>query len=227
MKNTNDVKINRTFPQSLLFVIKRFGQDIFGLLFIIIGLISLLNTFDLTTGKLIDRWVELIFNWFGFGAYLFFVILLLIGAIILLRHLERFPRFDYKKLIILEMQLFSFSALLSSFGGFSASRANSGLDGGVVGWGMARLFRNLFGDFLTYPLLILLTLVLLISVFGLYKKIISILDQSFTKVLSTSLSNPNASNIYKGKESNEQQHDGYKGEITEENIQISLEKRDL
>jgi S-DNA-T family DNA segregation ATPase FtsK/SpoIIIE len=39
--------------------------------------------------------------------------------------------------------------------------------------------------------------------------------------------NTNVSNIYLGKKSNEQQYDGYKGQITEENIQISLDKRDL
>lgn len=227
MTNTSDVNINRSFPQSLLLVIKRFGQDIFGLLFIIVGIISLLNTFDLTTGKLIDRWVELILNWFGFGAYLFFVIILLIGAIILLRHLERFPRFDYKKLIALELLLFSFSALLSSFGGFSVKRANSGLDGGIVGWGIARLIRNLLGDLLTYPLLLGITLLLLIGILGMHKKIISILDQSFTKVLSTGVMNPNIPNIYKGKEPYQQQYDTNKEGITEENVRISLEKRDL
>ena len=227
MTNTSDVNINRTFPQRLLLVMKRFGQDIFGLLFIIVGLISLLNSFELTTGKLIDRWVVLILKWFGFGAYLFFIFLIFVGAIILLRHLERFSLFDYRKLIILEMLLFSFSALLSSFGGFSVNRANSGLDGGVVGWGTARLIRNIFGDLLTYPILIGFTLFLLIRFFGLHNKIISILDRFFTKVLSTGLTNPNLSNIHIGKKSSEKQNDIIKEDAAEENVRISLKKGDL
>jgi S-DNA-T family DNA segregation ATPase FtsK/SpoIIIE len=184
MTSNSDTKINISFLQGTLLVIKRFGQDLFGILFICIGVISVLSAFNLTQGKLVDQWVELIFRWFGWGAYFLIIILTLTGVVILLRHLERFPRFDYTKLIILELLLFSFSALLSVIGGFSIENANDGLDGGVIGWGTARLLRNAFGDLPTYLLLFVLNVILLIYALGLYKKIISYFDIIFTRILS-------------------------------------------
>jgi S-DNA-T family DNA segregation ATPase FtsK/SpoIIIE len=184
MTSNSDTKINISFLQGTLLVIKRFGQDLFGILFICIGVISVLSAFNLTQGKLVDQWVELIFRWFGWGAYFLIIILTLTGVVILLRHLERFPRFDYTKLIFLELLLFSFSALLSVIGGFSIENANDGLDGGVIGWGTARLMRNAFGDFPTYLLLFVLNVILVIYALGLYKKIISYFDIIFTRILS-------------------------------------------
>ena len=170
MTSNSDANRKVSLLQGILLVIKRFGQDLFGILFICVGVISILSAFHLTQGKLIDQWEELIFRWFGWGAYFLIIILTLTGLVILLRHLERFPRFDYTKLIILELMLFSFSALLSVIGGFSIENANDGLDGGVIGWGTARLIRNAFGDLPTYLLLFVLNVILLIYVLGLHKK---------------------------------------------------------
>lgn len=184
MASNSDTNRKVSFLQGILLVVKRFGQDLFGVLFICIGVISVLSAFNLTQGKLIDQWAELIFRWFGWGAYFLIIIITLTGMVILLRHLERFPRFDYTKLIVLEMMLFSFSALLSIIGGFSVERANNGLDGGVIGWGTARLFRNALGDLPAYMLLIVLNVILLINALGLYKKIVIYFDIFFSRILS-------------------------------------------
>jgi len=185
MTSKSDTNREASYPQGILLVIKRFGQDLLGILFICIGVISVLNAFNLTQGKLIDQWVELIFRWFGLGAYFLIVILTLTGVVILLRHLERFPRFDYTKLLILEVLLFSFSALLSVIGKFSVERANDGLDGGVIGWGTARLLKNAIGDLPTYLLLVVINVILIINVLGLYKKIVIYFDNMFTQILSS------------------------------------------
>jgi len=185
MMTSNSDTIKKTsFLQGILLVVKRFGQDLLGVLFICIGIISVLNAFNLTRGKLIDQWVELIFRWFGLGAYFLIIILALTGTAILLRHLERFPRFDYTKLLNLEVLLFSFSALLSVIGKFSVERANDGLDGGVIGWGTARLLKNAIGDLPAYLLLVFINVILIINVFGLYKKIVIYFDNYFTQILS-------------------------------------------
>ncbi len=185
MMTSNSDTIKKTsFLQGILLVVKRFGQDLLGVLFICIGIISVLNVFNLTRGKLIDQWVELIFRWFGLGAYFLIIILALTGMAILLRHLERFPRFDYTKLLNLEVLLFSFSALLSVIGKFSVERANDGLDGGVIGWGTARLLKNAIGDLPAYLLLVFINVILIINVFGLYKKIVIYFDKYFTQILS-------------------------------------------
>ena len=184
MTSNSDTNRKVSFIQGILLVIKRFGQDLFGILFICVGIISVLSAFNLTQGKLIDQWAVLIFRWFGWGAYFLIIILTLTGIVILLRHLERFPRFEYTKLIVLEVLLFSFSAWLAVIGGYSVEKANDGLDGGVIGWGTARLIRNALGDLPTYLLLIVLNVILLIYVLGLNKKIILYFDIFFTRILS-------------------------------------------
>jgi len=185
MTNNSDANRKASFLQAILLVIKRFGQDLLGILFICIGIISVLNAFNLTRGKLIDQWVELIFRWFGLGAYFLIVIFTLSGMVILLRHLERFPRFDFTKLLNLEVLLFSFSALLSIIGKSSVERANDGLDGGVIGWGTARLLTNAIGDLPAYLLLVFINVILIINVLGLYKKIVVYFDVFFTQILSS------------------------------------------
>ena len=131
-----------------------------------------------------DMSTKLIFRWFGWGAYFLIIILTLIGIVILLRHLERFPRFDYTKLIVLEILLFSFSAWLTVIGGYSVEKANNGLDGGVIAWGTARLIRNALGDLPTCLLLIVINVILLIYILGLNKKIILYFDIFFTRIYS-------------------------------------------
>jgi len=185
MTSNSDTNRKTSFLQGILLIIKRFGQDLLGIFFICIGIISILNAFNLTQGKLIDQWVELIFRWFGLGAYFLIIVLTLTGMAILLRHLERFPRFDYTKLLNLEVLLFSFSALLSVIGKFSVERANDGLDGGIIGWGTARLLKNAIGDLPAYLLLVFINVILIINVLGLYKKIMIYFDNFFTQLLSS------------------------------------------
>ncbi len=227
MTSNSDINSNVSFLQRILFVIKRFGQDLFGILFICVGVISVLSAFNLNQGKLIDQWVVLIFRWFGWGAYFLISIITLTGVVILLRHLERFPRFDYKKLIILETLLFSFSALLSIVGGFSVERANNGLDGGVIGWGTARLIRNTLGDLPTYLFLIVLNVILLINALGLYKKIILYFDIIFTKILSIDMGKLRTTNTVREQALANEQIRTLQTESPSDNSPILLKSHDL
>jgi S-DNA-T family DNA segregation ATPase FtsK/SpoIIIE len=216
-----------SFLQRILLVIKRFGQDLFGILLICIGVISVLSAFNLTQGKLIDQWAELIFRWFGWGAYFLIIILAMTGVVILLRHLERFPRLDYIKLIVLEVLLFSFSALLSVIGGFSVERANDGLDGGVIGWGTARLARNALGDLPTYMLLIVLNVILLINVLGLHKKLLIYFDVLFTRELTNDSEKIRSINTAREKDSANEQTGTIQTEGLSDNSTIILKSHDL
>jgi len=227
MASNSDTDRNVSFLQGILLVVKRFGQDLFGVLFICIGVISVLSAFNLTQGKLIDQWAELIFRWFGWGAYFLIIIITLTGMVILLRHLERFPRFDYTKLIILEIMLFSFSALLSIIGGFSVERANNGLDGGVIGWGTARLLRNALGDLPAYMLLIVLNVILLINALGLYKKIVIYFDIIFTRILSNDSEKLKLINTVRKKDSANEQIRILQAEGLIDNSTVLIKSHDL
>ena len=84
----------------------------------------------------------------------------------------------------MEGLLFSVSALLSIIGGFSVERANDGLDGGVIGWGIARIVRNIIRDLPTYLLLLAVNVILSFSALGLHKRLQNFLNLLFTRVLS-------------------------------------------
>jgi len=227
MKNNPSTSRKVSFFQGFLLVIKRFGQDLFGIFFICVGIISILSTFNLTQGKLIDQWADLIFRWFGWGSFFLIIILTMTGVVILLRHLERFPRFDYTKLIVLEVLLFSFSALFSIIGGFSVERANEGLDGGVIGWGTARLLRNVLGDLPAYLLLIVCIVILIINALGLHKKIILYFDVIFTRILSNDSEILRSINTAKEKDSTNEQIGTLQTEDLSGNSKILLKPHDL
>jgi len=223
MMTSNPDSIKKvSFLQGVLLVIKRFGQDLLGILFVCVGIISALSAFNLTRGKLIDQWVELIFRWFGLGAYFLIVILALTGVVILLRHLERFP-----KLLFLEILLFSFSALLSVIGKFSVERANNGLDGGIIGWGTARLINNTIGDLPTFFLLIVVMVILLINVLGLHKRIVQYFDEIFTRLLSSGAEKLQPTNLARENKSLSEQAGTILNENYSENSPALLQSHDL
>lgn len=179
-ENIKPVSLSSRFLQ----IIKRFGQDLLGILLIALGAITFMSTFNLTSGKLVDRWVDMLFQGFGWSTFLLVAIMLFSGAVVILRHLERFPKFDYSKIFTLEIELFALAALLSAVGGFSVERANSGFDGGVLGWGISRIITKLIGNLPTYIVLYIANILLILKSFGLGEKARDALDTYFTDVLS-------------------------------------------
>ena len=177
---TTQPSITKRFSQ----LINRFGQDLLGVLFLVASTVIFLGIFGITSGKLVDRLVVLLLQGFGWGIYLFAGILAYLGLVIVLRHLERFPKIDYGKILILEVELFALCALFSAIGNFSVERANNGLDGGVIGWGVSRLLVNVIGNLPAYVFLYLINILLVLSIFDLGKKIRSALDKYFMDTLS-------------------------------------------
>ena len=56
-------------------------------------------------------------------------------------------RLRWGQIIALELAAFLALILLTLLGGQSVSRAESGLDGGFVGWGLAELLRSILAKF--------------------------------------------------------------------------------
>lgn len=184
MINKDDVSVPITLSKRLSQTIRRFGKDLLGIVLLASGIIILLGVFGITSGKLVDRGINTLEKGFGWGIYLFSGMVIHLGVTIVLRHIERFPKIDFRKIITLELELFLLCALLSAIGNFSVERANKGLDGGVIGWGFASLFRNIFGDLPTYILLYALNILVVLIFFNLHEKIQNILDQYFSAALS-------------------------------------------
>jgi S-DNA-T family DNA segregation ATPase FtsK/SpoIIIE len=171
---------------SILFqTIKRFGQDLLGILLITLAAVSLLSLLNLTDGSLSSFFSQWILKGFGWGGYLLVGLTGYIGFLILLRHLEQLPRLNLGRIILLELSMFAFLALLSIFNGLSIDRAIKGIDGGVVGWGLARIFRDLVGLPVSAILFSVIFLIFFISGVGLWRPLVDILDKYFARVLTT------------------------------------------
>ncbi|MDP2965442.1 MAG: DNA translocase FtsK [Pelolinea sp.] len=174
------------FSTILFKTIKRFGQDLLGILLITLAVISLLSLLNLTEGSLSSFFSQWILKGFGWGSFILVGLIGYIGFLILLRHLEQLPRLNLGRIILLELSMFALLALLSIINGLSIDRAVKGVDGGVVGWGLARIFRDLVGLPISAVLFLVIFLIFFISGIGLWHPLMEILDRYLTRILFTS-----------------------------------------
>ncbi len=136
---------NDIFNRGLDFLVKfrRFGRDIVGVLLIMFALVTLLAFIGLTSGVWVTPWADSLRRWFGLGGILIVIACGVAGLLLMQRQREDFNAHDWGRVVWLELAAFSIVALLSVFGGHSIERAEQGLDGGVIGWGIAEFFSVL------------------------------------------------------------------------------------
>ena len=143
---------------------RRFGWDILGVGLLAFGLLTLLGLLGLTRGVLIDPWIDVLQTGLGWGSPLLVIGLAVLGLVSLRSHFTNWPRIALGRILALEGAAFALLALFAIFGGLSVDRAAEGLDGGVIGWGLANPFvRNLPGPWSTMALVTLLALFLLLG----------------------------------------------------------------
>jgi DNA segregation ATPase FtsK/SpoIIIE, S-DNA-T family len=170
---SNRSKIQRTYDSELrddwLDRLARFNQhfgrfirDAFGVLLIAVALMSLLALGGYTQGLLLTPWAELLSLWFGWGAYLVVIAVGYTGFAVLRR--EGFS-VGWGRLFALELASFLTLALFAAMRGNSLLRAESGMDGGRIGWGLVTLFWRL-GELWGTLLLFGLWLLALLTGFG-------------------------------------------------------------
>jgi len=116
--------------------LRRFGWDVGGVICLAVSLMTFLALFSLTEGILLTWWAEQLRRWFGWGAYLAAGIPGLVGIAIFRRRRLVLP---WGRVLALEAAAFCGLALLSVLGGSSIARVEQGIDGGLVGWGLAEL----------------------------------------------------------------------------------------
>jgi S-DNA-T family DNA segregation ATPase FtsK/SpoIIIE len=131
---------------------QRFTWDFIGVFLLAFGLITLVALFlpQLSGGTLITFWRNLMRHAFGYGAILV-VIASIVAGIMVLRLRSYQPsasdepqalpgyKVHWGRIIALELAGFSLLGLLAVLGGRLVDRAELGLDGGFVGWGLSEL----------------------------------------------------------------------------------------
>jgi S-DNA-T family DNA segregation ATPase FtsK/SpoIIIE len=96
-----------------------------------------------TQGTLLIPWAALLSLWFGWGSYVIVVAIAYVGFVVLLR--DGFS-IRWGRLFALEIAAFLTLALFAAMKGNSLIRAESGMDGGRIGWGLVTLFWKI-GEF--------------------------------------------------------------------------------
>ncbi len=131
----------------------RYLSDIGGLLLLALALVWLLGLFGLSRGVLVDRLVALARHGLGYAAFVLPVTLGVIGLRLFQQGSGRLPPIRWGRVVALELAVLAGLGLLALLGGHSLPRAEAGLDGGVIGWGLAEALRLALGPWLRTLLL--------------------------------------------------------------------------
>jgi DNA segregation ATPase FtsK/SpoIIIE, S-DNA-T family len=142
----------------------RVARDTLGIILIAVALMSLLALGGLTGGILLTPWAGLLSLWFGWGAYLVVLAIGFSGFAVLQRD---GLSIGWGRLFALEIASFLTISLFAALGGNSLLRAESGMDGGRIGWGLVNLFWRL-GEVPGTLLLFILWMLMIMTGFGMW-----------------------------------------------------------
>jgi DNA segregation ATPase FtsK/SpoIIIE, S-DNA-T family len=158
----------------------RFSWDIGGIILIALALMLLLALTGLTNGRLLSFLSNELQIWFGWGSYLL-VIATALGGLFLMRRPKESISLRWGRVIAIEFAAFFLLAFLSVIGEHignlfgnplnSLERAEAGMDGGLIGWGLANLLGRYISPFLTGLIVIIGLFLSVIFAFGLLPKI--------------------------------------------------------
>ena len=144
----------------------RYGWDLFGILLFSGAFILLLGFFEITSGALIDPVVRFLARWFGLGRFLIVIAMIVLGLRVIRWRKQPIENIPVGRIVAFEFSGFFFIALLSIAVGGSISNLEAGLDlGGIIGWGIAEVFRSAIGPTAGFVMLLLLFLISLIAAF--------------------------------------------------------------
>ena len=143
----------------------RFARDIGGVLLLALALILFAGVLGWTQGDWVSGWVNFLKGWFGWGSVLVVITIGMLGIIVLRRVDTPLP---WGRLITLEVAAFLTLGLLTIVGGRSLERAEMGVDGGRLGWGLEQIFTKLTSEWASLLIFLVGWLLAVMSGFNLW-----------------------------------------------------------
>jgi len=140
-----------------------YGWDLLGIFLFASAFIVLLGIFGITSGALIDPIVRFLTRWFGLGRFLVVIAMIMVGLHVIRWRKQPLESVSLGRILALEFSGFFFLAMLSLAAGGSIANLEAGADlGGIIGWGIAEIFRATIGPtggFVAVLVLLLLSIV--------------------------------------------------------------------
>ena len=173
-REMNKVPLKPTWKDNLAAFfrqIRRFGWDLLGTFLLLIVVLTFLGLFGISQGALLNPWVQFVQQSLGWGSYLFVITLGYLGVACFLYLAGKKTGITFGRLVALECGFFSLLALFSIFNGVDLSRAEQGLDGGRLGWGLASILWPTLPLFLDGFIFVILTVAFLFLGLGLVRPI--------------------------------------------------------
>lgn len=127
--------------------LRNYGWDISGILLLAVSFMTLIATFfpSLASGSALLRWTNFIRLGLGWGSIFLVISGIFLGIWMLRKQAGERSSVIWVRVFALEGAVFSLIALFTIIGGHSLDRARSGLDGGLVGWGLVEAVSSLVG----------------------------------------------------------------------------------
>ena len=134
---------------------------------IALALILGLGFLSLSSGSVVTPLVTVTAKWFGWGSAILIIALVVLGVLSIRIPTGQSPHFRLVKVLQLEGVFFTLLMVFTILGGTSVDRAEAGMDGGMIGWGLTRLLSDLITPVGAILLTILLFLASILFGFGL------------------------------------------------------------
>ncbi len=143
---------------------ERFAWDIGGVAVLAITLLALLGLVapGLAGGSLVSALATFLRRWLGWGSLALIFAGGAWGMFMLRRRVGEMPTIPWVRVLALELATFAIMTLLNLLNGSQLQRAEQGLDGGLVGWGLSELITMALPSYLAMGLVFVLFFIFLV-----------------------------------------------------------------
>jgi len=132
-----------------------YGWDLLGILLISGALILLLGMVGNTSGALVTPLADFLERWLGWGRFLMVAVMIVLALRVIRWRKQPPERIQIGRVLAFEFSGFLLLALVSLINSGSVADARMGLDpGGILGWGLAELFRVILGPTAGFALIV-------------------------------------------------------------------------
>lgn len=155
----------------------RYGWDLLGVLLFAGAAILFLGSIGITQGALISPLSDFLARWLGLGRFLLVAAMVAVGLQVVRWRKHPPEKVALGRIVGIEFAAFILMGLLSVVDGAGISDAEAGKDlGGLVGWGIAEIFRATVGPTFGFLILLILFTIALVAILDLVPKLEKAID---------------------------------------------------